>query len=317
MKLLHRVCRTLIVCVCLFTTLGTMAAAQPLDSVIAVVNKSVVTQSQLNDTITRLKSELRSSGKPIPASAELKKTALDQLIGQALQLQVAQRANIQVNDQQVTEAINRIAQQNKITVDQLKQELGKEGIACNRFRNQLKDQITLHQIQQQALGTKVRVTDSEVQAYINKQSNSDNAGTQYQLDDLLIPLSKSPSAANLQVAQKRAAALMKQAHTTTSFAALQKANSTLEYNNLGWRTQQELPAVFAKAVTGLKVNQIAGPLQAPNGLHIIQLRGKRTAKAQASLSFDQAKQELLQQKFQQAAAEWAKELRKTAYIKMM
>lgn len=309
---LHKLFLTALVALTAFAAMPAQAATTPLDSVAIIVNSSVITQSQLNQAIIRLRAEMQSMGQAVPSNAELRQKAIDQLVGEALQLQVAQRAKIDVSDAQVSEAISRIAQQNKISVDQLKQELGKQGISYTAFRKQIHDQITLHQIQQQALGGKVQLSDAEVRAYMNNPGKSGNAATQYHVADLLIPLPESPSASELADANKKANDAIKQARKGTRLNQLSKDN--LEYNDLGWRTPAELPSIFIQPVTTMQANDINGPIRAPNGLHVIQVlevRGNAPA-----LTFEQAKQMLLQKKFQEQAAKWVQEMKKTAYIKI-
>jgi peptidyl-prolyl cis-trans isomerase SurA len=313
---LHKLFLTTLVALTALAAMPAQAATTPLDSVAIIVNSSVITQSQLNQAIIRLRAEMQSTGQPVPSNAELRQKAIDQLVGEALQLQVAQRAKIDVSDAQVSEAISRIAQQNKISVDQLKQELGKQGISYTAFRKQIHDQITLHQIQQQALGGKVQLSDAEVRAYMNNPGKSGNAATQYHVADLLIPLPESPSSRELADANKKANDLVKQARNQVPLSQLKKhnVNNNLEYNDLDWRTQKELPNLFASSVANMQAGDVAGPIRAPNGLHIIQLlevRGNASA-----LTFEQAKQMLLQKKFQEQAAKWVQEMKKTAYIKI-
>lgn len=291
--------------------------AMPLDKVVAIVNNSVITQSQLDDNIDIIKQQLQATGQPIPSAAELRKKALDQAIGQTLQLQVAQRVKIVVTDADVTAAINKIAEQNHLTLEQLKDTLVKEGMNYATFRARIHDQMLLHQVQQQALAGKVQVTNADVKAYMKRApALSDNA--QYHLEDLLIPLSDTATQSEKDAVTKQATELLQKARAGTSLNELaQQAPpaNTLQYTDLQWRAANQLPDIFITPVKTLKAGDISGPITAPNGLHIVRLI---EVNSQAKpLTEAQAKQMVLQEKVQKQADAWVQELRKSAYIKIM
>lgn len=298
-----------------------MAVAAPsstvsLDKVVAIVNNSVITQSQLNNNIEMVKQQLQSSGQPLPSDAVLRQKALDQAIAQTLQLQIAQRAKITVSDADVTKAIGEIAQQNGLTVDQLKDALTKQGIGYNQFRSQIHDQMVLHQVQQQALAGKVHVSDADVQAYM-KRAPAGNPNALYHIEDLLVPFSDSASQSEQDAATKQATDIVQKARGGASLNQIagDAPANTLQYTDLQWRNASQLPTLFSGQLANLKPGDVAGPLKAPNGLHIIRLVETR---GQAKpLTLNDAKQAVLQQKIQEQADIWVKQLRKTAYIKIM
>lgn len=294
-------------------SLTAMSASVPLDKVVAIVNNSVITQNQLDDTIAALKQRLQGTGQPILSPVELRKKALNEAIGEMLQLQVAQRAGIQVSDADVNQAMARVAQQNNLNVVQLKQALEKQGINYAHYRAKIHDQMLMQQVQQQALAGKVHVTAADVKTYLQKAPGPNNDQAQYHLDDLLIPLAESATAAEVDAATQQANALLQQARAGSSLTDLAKDN--LQHTDLQWRTLKDLPSVFTGVVANLTVGEVTGPVRAPNGLHILRLleAGGQTK----PLTTEQARQMVLQQKVQEQADKWVMELRKTAYIKVM
>lgn len=309
---LSKIYRTVILGFCfLLSPIFSLAASDvvPIDKVVAIVNSSIITQNQLNETTQALTQQLQATGQPIPSEAVLRKKALDQAIGELLQLQVAQRAKITVSDADVTRAITQIAEQNNITADQLKEALEKQGISYKQYRTQIHDQMVMHQVQQQALGSKIQASEREIQAYLKKSPPS-NDQTQYHLDDLLIPLTNVDDVSS---ATKQANELLQKARSGKNLNELAQGN--IQYTDLQWRTLKDLPPIFADVIPNLKAGEVAGPIKAPNGLHILHLLEVRgEAKP---LTATQAKQAVLQQKMQEQSEKWAQELRKTAYIKIM
>ncbi len=291
--------------------------AVPLDKVVVIVNNSVITQSQLQNNIEMVKQQLQAAGKPVPSDAALRQKALDQAIGQTLQLQVAKRVKITASDADVTKAIGQIAQQNKLTVDQLKEALTKEGISYTQFRSQIHDQMILHQVQQQALAGKVHVSDADVKAYLKRAPAPNNPNVQYHLEDLLVLVGESATASEQDAATKQANDLLQKARGGSSLSQLAQdaGPKVAQYTDLQWRTVNQLPAIFANELPKLKAGDVSALIKAPNGLHIIRLV---EAQGQAKpLTMEQARQMVLQQKVQEQADIWVQELRKTAYIKIM
>jgi peptidyl-prolyl cis-trans isomerase SurA len=306
--------RTIFLGFCFFACFQAWAAeVVPLDKVVAVVNNSVLTQNQLNETIIELKQQLQATGQAIPEGAALRKKALDRAIGELLQLQIAQRANIKLSDADVTRAINQIAAQNKLSLDQLTAELEKQGIDYTQYRKQIHDQIILQQVQQQALAGKVNVSKAEVQAYLKKAPAANNDQAQYRLDDLLIPLKEEATPQQVEAATQQAKELLNKASAGASFSEL--AKGPVQRIGLEWRMAKDLPEVFANALRNLKVGEIAGPIKAPNGLHLLHLLEARGNAA--ALNEAQAKQIVFQKKLQEQVDKWTQELRKSAYVKIM
>jgi len=306
--------RAALISFCFFiSSTASWAAPVPLDKVVAIINNSVLTQNQLNETTEEIKQQLQATNQPIPDNAVLRKKALDKAIGELLQLQVAQRANIKVSDEDVTRAINQIAKQNNFSLDQLKEALQKQGITYARYRVQIHDQMVIQQVQQQALAGKVQISKADVQAYLKKAPAPNNEQARYHLDDLLIPLKESATPAEVEAANNQAKELLHQARAGTPFEEL--AKKSVQHIDLQWRATQDLPEVFANAVKDLKIGEIAGPIQAPNGLHILRLIDAQGHTA--ALTEAEAKQRVLMQKAQEQADKWVLELRKSAYVKIM
>lgn len=288
---------------------------QALDRVVAVVNDQVITQNQLDNAIRDLTKALQANGESVPNQAKLKTDALNQLIANSLQLQLAHSNKIEISDQELTKTITNIAEKNHLTLAQLKEELSKQGMNFNRFRAQLKEQMTIHEVQRNALGGKIKVTDDEVRAYIKSGAAQNNPNLQYRLDDLLIPLDDASSAETIANAQKQAQELLQKAKQGISLSELANgANPPLHYTDLGWRRIAELPSLFAEAVVNMKTGAVKGPIKAPNGLHLIkliELQGQKT------LTEEEAKNFLFQKKLKEQLDAWLQQIRKSAYVKIM
>lgn len=294
--------------------LAAQNTTQPLDRVVAVVNDQVITQNQWDNAVRDLTKVLQASGESIPNQAKLKADALDQLIANTLQMQLAKSNKIEISDKQLTEVIANIAEKNHLTLAQLKEELSKHGMDFNHFRTQLKEQMMIHELQKKALSGKIKVTDDEATAYMQSGAAQNNPNVQYRLDDLLIPLDDASSTATVANAQKQAQELLQKAKQNISFNELaHSTNPPVQYTDLGWRRVTELPSLFAEAVVNMKTGAVKGPLKAPNGLHLIKLI---ELQGQRNITQVEAKNFLYQKKLREQLDTWLQQIRKSAYVKI-
>ena len=321
--------KKIIACCCLsiLSLMASIAHAkaneESLDQIVAVVNDDVVTTSELNHSLASVKLQIAQEHVSEPSEAVLKKQVLDQLINKKLQLQMAKQAGIQVTEDDLDKTITRIASQNHISSAELYQHLNSEGMSTADYRNEMRDQLTLTKLQQQEVVSRITVTPQEIDRFISSHpwKNNGSGDKEYRLDDILIPLSDAPSPTEIQAAEVRANmvfAKLKQGQDFKSIAQAESGEShALEGGDLGWRKLAEIPSAFADKVSGMKAKQIAGPIQTPNGFHIIRLAEERSAgNEQGPPSRKEIENLLLQRKFEEAVQNWVTKLRKQAYISM-
>ncbi len=287
-----------------------------LDNIVAVVNSDVITQSELDEQLAQARQRIQASHAPIPDFKKLRKQVLDQLINEKLAMQIAKRNNVVITDAQVDAAINRIATHNNLTLAQLKVALGQQGMQFSTYKKQIREQMLMSTISQHVVGGSVSVTDQEVKDFMRQHPNTN---MQYHLADILIALSDKPTPGQTAAAQKQADSILTQARRGANFQQLAAANSTgkeaVQGGDLGWRSAAELPEIFVNDVAKMKVGDVAGPITAPNGLHLIKLLAERGSGP--NLSAMQVKQLLFQQKVDQKMQQWLQSLRATAYVKII
>lgn len=271
----------------------------PLDKIVAVINSEVITESQLDQRIAIIKQQMQEAGASIPNDTQLRQQVLDQLIDENMQLQIAKRNKLQVTDAQLNQALTNIATRNRLTLDQLRSAIEKQGLNYDAFRKQLYNQMLIAQVQEHAIGP-IPVSDQEVNNFLRQHAN-DNL--QYHVQDFLIQ--PSPNAQNV------AQALIQQLRQNSN----QALPAGVQAEDLGWRPLHEIPEVFVNNIAQMKIGEIVGPIQAPNGLHVIKLVEKSGGIQQ--LSKAQIKNLLYQQKLDKQIGPWLKQVRSTAYIKVM
>lgn len=275
------------------------ASSENLDRVVAVVNSSVITRNELDAAMTQASKQLAASANPNAVSdTKLKQLVLQQLIDEKLQLELAERAKITISDKQVTQAIQRIAQGYQLTLPQLKEKLQQEGMSYTAYRKMIHKQLLVHQVQQSAIGNKVTVTPADVDAVLAQYQAQSKNQQAFNVIDIVVDTK--------QHAEQIIGQLKNGADINTV-----APNNT---KDLGWKTAETLPSLFLQQLESMQTGDVAGPIQAPNGFHVIKLMGMHgngTTPTQAQL-----KNMAYQMQFQKAVEEWMKTIRKTAYVKI-
>lgn len=260
---------------------ATNSAIQPLNGVVAIVNDRVITSNQLDDQERIIKAQLSASKTPLPAEKVLRHQVLEHMIDQELQLQIAKNAGINIDDDTVDKTIAHIAQENNITVDQMKAQLSSGGMSYDLYRKMIHDQIVIQQLQQEEAGSSVVITPQEVNDMMRSvklndaNGNANAAMTEYHIKDILITLPDTPTPDQIDQAKQHAVDLIKSLKQGQNFSQVAVAESqsqeALQGGDLGWRKLAELPDPFIPYVKSMQPGDVAGPIRTANGFHIIKL----------------------------------------------
>jgi peptidyl-prolyl cis-trans isomerase SurA len=297
------------------------AATQSIDQMVAIVNDDLITRSELNREIQAAKLLISQQGKDGSISNKsLEKQVLNQLINKKIQLQLAEQAGINIGNEDVDKAIQNIAAQNNVSVPELYSHIEQEGLSAANYRREIHDQIVLQKLQQHEVAGKITITPEEVTAFMKSDSFKQSGANEYRLQDILVPTSDEPSTQEIAAARTRAETILKQLQNGVSFSKLAQAESqgvnALQGGDLGWRKLPEIPTAFAQTIVSMKKNSLAGPIQTPNGFHILLLTDLRKLGSENKSLSDRKSVEamLLQQKFEVAVQNWVSKLRSTAFI---
>lgn len=269
--------RITLICVLLAVVSGVQAKQLLLDKVVAVVNNGVITSSELDKQVELTKKQLISQGIQLPPDTVLRKQVLQHLIDVDLQLQMAKQHGIVVDDAELTQAIEKIAVANHATLSQMREEIIKQGMGWNEYRENIRKEMLLSNLQQKAVGREVMITNEQVEQFLKTEGERpiDRTNLTYHLQNIVIPLSDEPSPEQVKKAQENAQHLLTSIRKGADFSRLAVEKSSgdlaLEGGDLGVRHLAELPELFAKEVVNMKVGQVAGPIRAGNGLHLIKL----------------------------------------------
>ena len=253
-----------------------LADKESLDHIVAVAEDDVILQSELDRAVANVLQQYRSNPQQLPPRNLLEQQVLQRLIMLRLQVQRAQGTGIRVSDTDVDQAVQRVAEQNKIDVRTLRASLEHDGLNYDDFRKNMREQILVTRLQQRVMQNQANVTDSEVQIFL--ASNSMKAG-EVHLQHILITVPEAADANAIQTAREKAESVKKQVEGGMDFTAaairFSNAQDALQGGDLGWRRFDEVPEAFANLVEGMQPGQISQVLRGPSGFHIVKLVDKR------------------------------------------
>jgi len=250
-----------------------------LDRVVAVVNSDVITRQEL-DRESRIAAEtLRRQGTPLPAKDLLEKQLLDRLVTKNLLLQYAKQTGIRVSDSELENGIERIAAENKMNPEALRKAVEESGISFDRFREDVRNEITLARLREREVDSRITVTDAEIQSFLRSQEGQVDKVDEYNLSHILVQVPEQASAEELKLRRARAEEALKQIRAGADFrqvaASYSDAPDALKGGEMGWRQPGRLPSIFLQALNKMKVGEVSDILRSPAGFHILKLADKR------------------------------------------
>jgi peptidyl-prolyl cis-trans isomerase SurA len=246
-----------------------------------VVNAEPITNQQVSAQVERIRRQLAAQRQPQPDPRELARQVLNQLIDDRAQLQLAKESGIKVDEPSIDQAEQTVASQNQLTVEQLRQQLQREGIAYASFREQLSDQLLLTRLREREVESRVRVSDVDVDQYLAEQQQlaSDPARQLIHIAHILVAVPESADEAQLKERQARAERALQRARSGEDFAALARelsdASDRANGGQLGLRPADRYPALFVDAVRTLASGDLAGMVRSGAGFHVLKLIERR------------------------------------------
>ncbi len=260
------------------------AIAETLDTIVAVVDDDVIMASELERKIERVRSEAAQRGAQLPPRPDLEKQVLERLIMMNLQLQMAERVGIKVDDSMLNRAISNIAAKNGITLEKFRETLESEGYDFDQFREDIRNEITLTRLRQQQVDNRVFVSDREVKNYLATQSQQGNDIEEFHLQHILIAIPEDADKKQLKEIKTRAEEVLKELQSGADFstvaAEVSNAGNAAEGGDMGWLEASRIPSLFGSVVPELKKGEVSDLIKNDSGYHIIKLIGKRSSDIQ-------------------------------------
>jgi peptidyl-prolyl cis-trans isomerase SurA len=250
------------------------------DRVVAIVNDEALTQYELDDARRVVQQQLKQQKVQPPAAEVLDKQVLERLITQRALLQQAKEDNVKIDDGQVERAIQRIAQENKLSAEEFRKVLARENIPYAKYRDDIRNEMIVQRLREREVDSKVQVSDAEVDQYLATLKAQNAGETEFRLAHILVTVPEQASSDQIENRRRRAEEALRSIKSGADFAqvaaAYSDATDALQGGNLGWRSGARLPTVFADTVRDQKAGAVSGVLRSAAGFHIVKLLEKRS-----------------------------------------
>ena len=251
----------------------------PLDRVLVIVNDEAITQWDMNEQRRILLSQMQASKITPPPNDVLDKQVLERLIVERAVLQYAKETGIRIDDTTVERTILRVAEENKLSPDEFRKVLEREGIPYANYREDIRRQITIQRVRDREVDSKVTVSDAEVDNYLATVAAQAGGEDEYLLSHIYISVAEQASPTAVEESRKRAEQALAEVRAGKDFgqvaASYSNAPDATSGGNLGWRTRARLPSVFADIVQKMKPGEVSAVLRSASGFHVVKLVEER------------------------------------------
>lgn len=252
------------------------AAPRTADYIVAIVNTELVTAAELELRMARLREDARRNNTTLPTGAELRQRVLDMLIEERVQVTYARDSGQRVDEAELERAVANVALQNQVTLAQLRERLRQDGVDYGRFRNNIRDQILTERVREREVQARIRISDAEIDAFIDKRRAAAGASDEFNIAQILVTVPEGAPAAQVAERRARAEAALARVKAGEAFEAVARAVSE-DANKaaggvIGLRPADRLPDVFVEVVRPLKAGEVAPTLlRTGAGFHALKL----------------------------------------------
>ena len=254
--------------------LPSLASAQieVLDQVVAIVDDDIILASELQERVQGVRSTMESRGVEVPSDDVLIRETLDRLILDSIQLQLANRYGVRIPDQQLDEAMTRLARQNGLTLEQFRIALEQSGQSYAAAREGLRDDLAIQRVQQGNVMRNINISEQEIDNFLTTEEGEAMTQPEYQVVQALLSISRGEDAAEIAAKESYVNEVLSNIQSGQPFE--QAVSGTEPYaftgGDLGWRKLGDIPSMFADTVPTLTVGEVA-KVRSSSGLHLVYL----------------------------------------------
>lgn len=254
----------------------TETESQPIDRIVALVEDDVILQSELDQAIDAIEQQVEARGESMPPRSVMEEQMLERLIMQRLQILRAEQTGIRASDADVDNALNRVAQQNNMSLPQLRRVLEADDIDFEEFRREIRNEIITSRLQQRVVNSMDEISETEIDIAL---ASDQFGGQEYLLSQIVVQVPPSASPEQVREAQSRVEEIYQQLEDGMTFSAaaisFSQGPDALEGGDLGWRSTNAMPRSFAEAIEGSEPDTVTEPLRTQNGFVILKVRDVR------------------------------------------
>jgi peptidyl-prolyl cis-trans isomerase SurA len=266
-------------------------AAQTGDYIVAVVNQELVTASELQQRLARVREEAARNRSPLPPPGALRKQVLDALIDERVLVTTARDSGLRVDEPEIDRAVANVAQQNQLTMAQLRERLRQDGINYNKFRDNIRDQLLVERVREREVTNRIKISEADIDEMVAKRLKAAGGGTELDIAQILVSVPEDATPAVVAERRARAEAAQRRVLAGEDFATVAREvsedSNRAQGGDIGMRPADRLPDSFVRVAERLKPGEIAPELvKSGSGFHVLKLVDRKESGA---LTVDQSR----------------------------
>ncbi len=246
------------------------------DSIVAIVENDIILNSELEQSLKVLLPQLKAQTKQLPPENVLKKQVLERLAVNNLLMQEAERTGIKISDAEIDQSLARLAAQNNITLDEMRETLAKDGVQLSAFRKNLKDELTINRLRQRVISQQVDVTPTEIDLFLSKNIDDNH---EYRLSHILVGVPEGSTPERIQKSFDEIQRILTEIQEGMDFkeAAISwsEGQNALNGGDLGWRNAAQVPSLFSDQLDDFEKGYLSEPVRSASGFHLIKISDLR------------------------------------------
>jgi peptidyl-prolyl cis-trans isomerase SurA len=253
-----------------------------IDSIVVVVNDEVITRNELTKRVAGIEARMKAQNAAMPEPADMQRQVLEAMIVERAQFQLAKEMGMRpIDDAQLDRAIARIAEQQKMSVQDMRNAMEKEGTPFSAFREEIRNEIQMQRLREHEVDAKIQISEAEIDTYLAAEQAAAADKVEMNISQIMVRIPENSSPEQIAARQARAEEVARQLRTGGDFGKIagtfSDSSDALAGGAVGWRDPDRLPPVFATALAKLKPGQVTPVIRSTSGFHILKLVDKRSA----------------------------------------
>ncbi|WP_379681425.1 peptidylprolyl isomerase [Massilia consociata] len=256
------------------------SSAKVVDSIHVVVNDEVITRNEVRNRVAQTAQNLKARNVQLPDVATLERQVVEAMIVERAQVQLAKEMGVRVDDRTLDATIGRIAENQKMSVQEMRNQMEKEGLAFGQFREDIRNEIMMQRLREHEVDAKIQVSEAEIDTYLAASKAAAAERVEMNLSQILVAVPENASPEQIAARRARAEEVARQLRTGADFskmaATYSDAPDALKGGEIGWRDADRLPPVFAAELRKLNPGQVTPIIKTNVGFHILRMADKRS-----------------------------------------
>jgi peptidyl-prolyl cis-trans isomerase SurA len=268
--------------------------ANVIDSVYVIVNDEVITKREVDVRVNDIVQRARAAGTQLPDADDLRRQVVEAMISERAQLQLAKEMGVRVSDIELDRAIGRIAESQKMSVQDMRNQMEKEGMTYPHFREQIRNEIMMQRLVDHEVDSKLQVSEAEIDTFLAAEKAAAAERVEMDIAQIVVRIPENASPEQIAARKARADEVARQLRTGADFGKMAATYSdspdALKGGVIGWRDPASLPTPIANELRKLKPGQVTAPIRANFGfilLKLVDVRKPAAAQEQAQAAVQQ------------------------------